>query len=280
MSGATARTLENGIADAAIAALARKLGHLEDAKQFDKQAASYKNLWDPATGFLRARKKDGSWKVPQDEFRSLTLEGGGEYTEGTAWQYLWLVPHDPLGLAQLMGGKATMVKRLETFFATPEPNPLITKLGWSSYYWHGNEPDIHAAYLFAAVGEPARTQHWVRQTMKEAYNADVDGLAGNDDCGTLSSWYIFSAAGFYPIAGQDHYIIGSPVFTRVTFDLGGGKTFEVRARDTSAENLYVQAARLNGATLEAARFSHAKIRGGGVLELELGPQPSSWGRTK
>jgi predicted alpha-1,2-mannosidase len=281
VNGSTARTLENGIADAAIARLAKKLGHAQDAQQLEKQAKSYENLWDPVAKFIRGKRADGTWLMEPERFEPVAWEGGnGEYIEGTAWQYLWLVPHDPAGLSKLLGGDAAMVDKLETFFSSPETNYVAKKLGWRSYYWHGNEPDIHAAYLFAAVGAPDRTQYWVRHTMKDAYSTEPDGLAGNDDCGTLASWYVFSAAGFYPIAGQTHYYIGSPVFRRTSFKLGDGKTLEVIAENASEENLYVQSARLNGEPLDQPRFEHDAIKDGGKLELVMGPEPSAWGKGK
>ena len=276
LSGATARTLEYAIDDAAVGAMAGKLGKGADAKAFTERSKSYKNLWDKQTSFLRARKADGSWLA--DPFDPLAWEGAeGEFIEGSAWHYLWLVPHDPDGLAQLFGSKEAMISKLETFFTEPETNYIAKKLNYSTYYWHGNEPDIHAAYLFAQVGAPDRTQRWVRKVMEQSYGTGPDGLAGNDDCGTLSAWYVFSAMGFYPIPGQDRYVLGSPIFRASTIHLGDGETFRVVAPETSEQSLHITAATLDGKALDRPYLPHAALAGG-VLELSMGPSPSKWGR--
>ncbi|MCA9666461.1 MAG: GH92 family glycosyl hydrolase [Myxococcales bacterium] len=282
VSGSVARTQENGIADAAIAKLAAKLGFDNQAQQLEARAKGYRKLWDPALGFVRGKKADGSWLVPADKFDPVDVAAAAtissnEYVEGTAWQYLWLAPHDPAGLAEMLGGKAAFVERLETFFSSKETNFLAKKIGYSSYYWHGNEPVLHSAYLFALAGAPQRTQYWVHQIMSHSYSTEVDGLAGNDDCGTLSSWYLFSAAGFYPIAGQTRYVIGSPIFSRVRLRLTGGKVLEIKADGASAENIYVQSAKLDGKPLSSPELSHDAIRDGATLELTMGASPSQWG---
>jgi predicted alpha-1,2-mannosidase len=277
VGGATSRTLEFAVADAAIARFAAALGHDQDAADFAGRAQNYRNVWDPETQFMRGRLADGSWAEATADFDPLgwDLE---YYTEGDAWQYLWLVPHDPAGLAELFGSNEAMYEKLEAFFSTPEPEDEIYKYLPKIYYWHGNEPDLHAAYLFDEIGRPDRTQHWVRHVLETRYGIGPDGLAGNDDCGTLSAWYVFSSSGFYPIAGQDFYLIGSPIFERTVFDLGSGKTFEVIAQGASPQNKYIQSARLNDRDLESPRFTHADIAEGGRLELVMGPEPSAWGR--
>jgi len=168
------------------------------------------------------------------------------------------------------------VTELTTFFAQSKAqvaNPAIP----NPYYWHSNEPCLHAAYLFAMAGEPSLTQEWVRWALGTNYAKKPDGLPGNDDAGTMSAWYVLSSMGFYPIAGKDLYVIGSPTMRRSTFAVAGG-VFEIRAPKTSATNLYVQSATLNGAPLASPFLRHADLAAGGVLELTMGPSPSSWGK--
>ncbi len=277
VDGSAARTLEFGVADAAIAAWAAALGRADDAAAFAERSGGYRHLWDPELRFLRGRNADGAWFEGDSDFNELDWNAP-YYVEGNAWHYLWLVPHDPAGLAELFGSAEAMAEKLEAFFATPEPEDPLGEFLPPNYYWHGNEPDIHAAYLFDELGRPERTQHWVRHVLATRYGAGPDGLAGNDDCGTLSSWYVFSASGFYPSAGQTRYWIGSPVFERVVFHLGDDRTFEIEAKDASAENLYIQAARLNGQDLDRPWFEHGEIAAGGELVLQMGPEPSGWGR--
>jgi predicted alpha-1,2-mannosidase len=277
-SKASAKTQEFCIADAAIAALARELNKTQDAEDFGARSMNYKKLWDPNTQFIRGKNEDGSWAEPDEEFNPLDW-AADYFAEGDAWQYTWLAPHDPAGLIELFGSPEAMTDKLEAFFATPEPDKGVPQEFLPRYYyWHGNEPDIHAAYLFSDAGRPDRTQVWVRNVLDTYYGTGADGLAGNDDLGTLSAWYVFSASGFYPVAGQVRYWIGSPVFERIVFSMGEGKIFEVRARNVSAENLYIQSARLNGSTLDNPWFSHTDISDGGELELTMGPEPSGWGR--
>ena len=277
VGGSAARTLEFGVADGAIASWAATRGETDDAQAFTSRSKGYVHLWDPAVEFLRGKNADGSWVEGDGEFQDLDWDTS-YYTEGTAWQYLWLVPHDPLGLADLFGSVEATADKLELFFATPEPDDPLMEFLPDLYYWHGNEPDIHAAYLFDEYGRADRTQYWVREIFATRYGTGPDGLDGNDDLGTMSAWYVFSAAGFYPNAGQTRYWIGSPLFSRTVFDLGGGKTFQVIAEGASAENLYVQSARLNGEDLEQPWFDHADLAEGGTLELIMGPQASAWGR--
>jgi putative alpha-1,2-mannosidase len=173
-----------------------------------------------------------------------------------------------------------MGDKLEAFFATPEPDPGGLPPEWipPRYYWHGNEPDIHAAYFFNEVGRPDRAQHWVSHILATRYHAQAAGIPGNDDLGTMSAWYVFSSSGFYPIAGLTHYYIASPLFTEITYQLGGGKTLVVKAKNASAEKKYIQSAKLNGEPLDVPWFDHDDIKDGAVLELKMGDQPSDWGK--
>ncbi|HIA00940.1 MAG TPA: hypothetical protein EYN66_03385 [Myxococcales bacterium] len=210
------------------------------------------------------------------------------YTEGSAHQYVWMVPHDPEGLLELMGSAEVMVERLEAFFegavveqaATPD-FAEYDDLFWMGYtpteYWHGNEPDIHAAYLFAVAGRPDLTQKWLNWIMNTLYHTGNTGIPGNDDAGTLAAWYVFSAMGFYPQAGSTQYIIGAPLFERMEVRVGSN-TLVIQAPNVSAENIYVQSVTLNEQKITTPRLNHADLEGGGVLHFEMGPAPSNWGR--
>jgi len=279
VGGSVSRTQEFCIADAAIAALAEVLGKTQDAADFAARSMNYKNHWDPATQFMRGKNEDGTWYEPDEEFDPLDWNSD-YFTEGDAWQYLWLAPHDPEGLIELFGSKDKMGDKLEEFFATPEPDPGGLPPEWipPRYYWHGNEPDIHAAYFFNEVGRPDRTQHWVRHILADRYHAQAAGIPGNDDLGTMSAWYVFSSSGFYPIAGLTHYYISSPLFEEITFQLSGGQTLVIKAKGASEEKKYIQSAKFNGEPLSKPWFDHELIKDGGVLEFKMGDKPSDWGQ--
>ncbi|UCD85989.1 MAG: GH92 family glycosyl hydrolase, partial [Deltaproteobacteria bacterium] len=252
---ATSKTLEFAYDDWAISQLARALGKEEDHELFKQRSMNYRNLWDPITKYIRGKNSDGLWVEPFDPEEFYPY-----YTEGNAWHWSWYAPHDPEGLINLFGSKDAFVDRLDTFFALsslviPEegvPENIVP----DPYYWHGNEPDIHAAYLFNHAGRPDKTQEWVRKVMEEKYGTGPDGLAGNDDCGTLSAWYIFSALGFYPVAGGEMYLIGSPIFKRATIHLGT-EEFTIIADNASKENKYVNEAMLNDIPLTEPWFRHS-----------------------
>ncbi|MBN2494706.1 MAG: GH92 family glycosyl hydrolase [Deltaproteobacteria bacterium] len=279
VGGAAARTLEFGVADAAIAAWLDAMGRGEQADAFRQRARGYRWLYDPEVGFLRGRNADGTWSTEPGEDAFNPLDWQPYYTEGSAWQYLWLAPQDPQGLAELLGGAQAAADKLETFFSTPEPESDLSEFLPDVYYWHGNEPDLHAAYLFVDFGRPDRAQAWLRHVMETRYGDGPDGLDGNDDCGTLSAWYVFSASGLYPNAGQVEYWIGSPLFERVVFDLGAGLELEIRALGASEARKYVRSASLDGQALEGARIDHAALRSGRILELDMSAEPSDWGAT-
>ncbi|MFH1437846.1 MAG: GH92 family glycosyl hydrolase, partial [Pseudomonadota bacterium] len=210
-------TLEYAYDDYCIGTLARALGHEEDAALMLERGGNYSHLWDGDQQFMRARSAAGDWKDP---FNPLDFSAP-EYVEGDAWHWMWFVPHDVPGLIGLFGGADRMVDKLETFFqmAALLPDTALPDL----YYWHGNEPDLHAAYLFALAGRPDLTQEWARWVMADKYRDGPDGIDGNDDGGTISSWYIFSAMGLYPLNPCDgRYVIGSPLFDTVTLHLDGG----------------------------------------------------------
>lgn len=271
------KTLEYAWADFAISALAKNQGETDLANRFAQRALGYRGLWDAQTQFLRGRNRDGTWA--QEPFDP--LEFSDDYTEGNAWQYLWAAPFDVVGLVEMFGGVEPMLSKLDDFFRlakeTPRPMPIEPFAGYDSYYWHGNEPDIHAAYLYALAGQPQRgfaQIDWVRRTK---YGTGPDGLDGNDDAGTLSAWYVFSALGLYPLAGSDLYIVGTPLFPRAVLHLPTGD-LEIVAPEVDAQHIYVKSLSLNGQALTRPFVHHADLLGGAVLRFEMSASPTTWGQ--
>ncbi|MBI2423624.1 MAG: glycoside hydrolase family 92 protein [Candidatus Hydrogenedentes bacterium] len=274
MKESVACTLEYAYEDHAISLLAEALGHAEDATIFREHGQNYKNVWNAERQFFDGRNSDGSFQAEFNPLKLTYADSGGRFTrgyvEGSAWQWRWFAPHDPQGLIALFGGNAAFVQELETFFENT--NDGIGQWHPGAYYWQGNEPDIHAAYLFNAVGRPDLTQKWVRQLLATKHSDDYVGLDGNDDGGTLSAWYVFSALGFYPIAGTTRYELGSPLFTKARIDLGGA-VLSVVAENNSAANVYVRRVTLNGQPLDRTWFTHDEIAQGGELHFLMGPTP-------
>ncbi len=268
------RTQEFAWDDWALSNLAAALGRDAEASTLLARSRTIDAIWNPAEGFFIGRNADGTWAELSGPTRWEDY-----YTEGNAWQHLWLSPHADL-LQEVMGGREAMIARLETFFALSAEHREDSTLGYVlplPYYWHGNEPDIHAAYLFSASGRPHLTQEWVRWIMDVHYDLGPEGLAGNDDAGTLSAWYVFSALGFYPWAGSDRYVVGTPAFERAVVHLPGGDlVVEAAGLD---DGPYVQSVTLDGAPLDEPWFTHEAIAHGGTLSFVLGAEPSDWGRT-
>lgn len=259
------KTLELAYADWALARIAEALSDDEGVARFSARAESWRNTWDAERGFFVGRHEDGSFA---ESFREDLWQP--YYTEGNAWQYLWYVPHDLAGLAELMGGREALLERLRRFFdESHRERRMALPPVW---YWHGNEPDLHAPFIFAELGEPAeaaRESRWVARTM---YGDGPTGLAGNDDGGTLSAWLVFASLGVFPITGRDDYLIGSPLVTRAELSIGGG-TFVIDAPESSDRAIYVREARSNGVALSEARVPHADFVAGGRLELDMHHEP-------
>jgi predicted alpha-1,2-mannosidase len=284
-SGASS-TLEHALGDFALALVADRLGEpaAADRDALLAQAGSWRNIFDPATRFVRPRHSDGSWKTPYHP------EFPDGFREGTGWQYTWLVPQDVAGLIQAMD-PATAQSRLDTFFLTtvaalipyltPEAQQKLSLYGIAYYgnqYAPSNEHDLQAPYLYDWTPEPWKTQALAR-AYQTLYRATPDGLPGNDDLGTMSAWFVWSALGFYPtIPGAPVYTIGSPLFPRATIRLPGG-TFTVDAPGTSLVNKYVRSVTLNAAPLEKTWFTHDELAAPGTLRFELGPTSTSWAST-
>jgi predicted alpha-1,2-mannosidase len=276
---AASKTLEYAYDDWAIARVARALGKPEVERLFDRRAASFRAIFDPATGFMRARKSDGKFREP---FDPLYAQYGSDYTEGNAWQYSWYVPHDVRALIELLGGPTRFVERLDQLFALKASDEKYKQVediaGLIGQYAHGNEPSQHIAYLYSYAGQPWRTQERIRQIMDTLFDDTPEGLSGNEDCGQMSAWYIFSALGFYPVApGSLEYVIGVPRFRRAEVKLPNGKTFTVRADNLSRSNGYIQAATVDGRPWDKAYLRHQDLMRGATVDFSMGPQPNkSW----
>ena len=273
------KALEYALADWAIAEFARMRGDSANAAYYRERAQAYRIYFDPETRFMRPVMEDGSFKSPFNPFESIH-EGYAwtDYTEGNAWQYTFLVPHDVQGLIELMGGDEAFEAKLDSlFFVTGElgefSSPDIS--GLVGQYAQGNEPSHHAAYMFNYVGAQHKTAQKVRFIMDEWYTDLPDGLPGNEDCGQMSAWYIFSSLGFYPVnSANSVFAIGSPVAHRASIHLPGNKKFTIVAHNNSKENIYVQKLRLNGKDLMRSYITYQEIMQGGKLEFFMGSEPN------
>ena len=273
------RTMEYAYDDFCIAQVAQALGHTADSQKYLERSKNWMNVWSDETRSARPRYADGRWLAP---FAAAHFYPDKEYSywdapfyEGSGYIYGTYVPHDAQGLIKKLGGDDSFIKWLDAFFANP---PTRDPAFNNSLYNHNNEPDFLAAFLYIHANRPDRTQERVRHILATEYTTGRGGLPGNDDSGAMSSWYVWGAMGLYPNAGQPFYYICSPLFQRSTINLGGGRTFIIEAPDTSATNLYVQSATLNGHTFERAWLKHEEIARGGRFVLRMGAQPSTWGR--
>ncbi|MFT3739646.1 MAG: GH92 family glycosyl hydrolase [Breznakibacter sp.] len=271
-------TLEMAFNDWCVAQLADKSGQKDDYERFIARSQFYGNLHNPETRFFQPKDDQGNWMEPFNPFR-YGANGGYPFTEGNAWQYYWYVPHNIPDLVALTGGRQEFVKKLDEFFTSEHHGELNDNAsGFIGQYAHGNEPSHHVAYLYNFAGEPWKTQKYVTRIMKELYNTTSSGYAGNDDCGEMSAWYVFSAMGFYPVnPASGEYMIGSPLLERAEIQLDSGKTFTITAPRKSANDIYIQSARLNGKNYNTTCITHADIVKGGTLEFKMGPKPSKWG---
>lgn len=269
MKEAVSRTLEFCWADYAVANLARALGREDEARLFEDHSQYYKNTWNPETRFFQPRNSDGTFAPIKPKLLSY-MESSAKYTndyvEGNAWQWRWGAFFDPEGMISLFRSTDYFVSQLNKFFE--KANNHVGYWYPGHYYWHGNQPDIHAAYLFNPAGRPDLTQKWVRWIMETKYKNSYYGIDGNDDGGTLSAWYLFSALGFYPVAGTDIYQLGSPLFKKALVHLPGGD-LTIVAENNSLENIYVKKVWLNGQLLDRWHIRHREIAKGGTLRFEM-----------
>ena len=275
-----AKGLEYALADACIAKLAKQLGKTEDYKYFYKRSQSYRDFYfDKQTKFMRGVTSDHKFREPFDPFS--TVHRQDDYTEGNAWQYVWLVPHDVHALVAAFGGEKPFVSKLDSLFIVngdmgADASPDIT--GLIGQYAHGNEPSHHILYMYNYVGQPWKGADKIRYVLANLYHDDFDGLSGNEDVGQMSAWYILSSVGFYqvdPAGGR--YVFGSPLFDEATLNVGNGKTFRVVAHNNSSENKYIQSAKLNGKPYTRSYIDFKDIVRGGTLEFVMGNKPSQFG---
>lgn len=276
-----AKALEYCAADDGVAKVAKLLGKKDDYEYFFNRSRSYKKYYDPETRFLRAVDTDGKFRLPFNPF--FAEHRTNDYTEGNAWQYTFLVPHDVKGLIKLFGSDKAFMSKLDSLFfvegwAGDNASPDMS--GMTGQYAHGNEPSHHVIYMYNYAGRPDKAAPLLRKMLNEMYLDQPDGLSGNEDVGQMSAWYILSSVGLYqvdPVGGR--FVIGSPLFDKATVNVGGGKTFTVVAKNNSDKNIYVQSARLNGKTLKNSYVDFNDILHGGTLELVMGPKPSKWATT-
>lgn len=261
-------TMEQAFDDWCVAAVAKKLGKTEDYERFIKRSEFYRNLFNPATGFFQPKDDKGNWIEP---FDPLSYENPC-FVEGNAWQYMWFVPHNPQGLIDLFGGVKPFIKKLNENFTLTETSGEINgnASAFIGQYAHGNEPSHHTVYLYNFAGQPWRTQELVEQVRSSFYNPTPCGYAGNDDCGQMSAWYIFSSLGFYPFnAGSAEYVIGTPLFQKAVLHMPNGKDLVINAPRKSDKAIYVKSVKLNGKKITDWKLTHQQLMEGGTLDFTM-----------
>ncbi|MDA9111650.1 GH92 family glycosyl hydrolase [Flavicella sp.] len=270
------KALEYAYNDWCIAQMAKELGKTDDYNRFMKRSKKYTQYYDTKMGFMRGKNADGKWREPFDP--RFSRHRKDDYTEGNAFQWSWFVPHDVPGLVDLVGGKDTFTKNLDVLFSTS--SELVGEdvsgdiSGLIGQYAHGNEPSHHISHLYNYVGQPFKTQEITDQIMSELYFNNPNGLAGNEDCGQMSAWYVLNAMGFYSFSpGDPTYSIGRPIFDEVEINLPTGKKFRILAKNNSRENKYIQTTKLNGKKLETSFFTHEQLIAGGKMEFTMGNLP-------
>jgi predicted alpha-1,2-mannosidase len=278
MPESVAKAMEYGISDGSIALMAKKMGKKEDAELFTKRSHYYRNYFDSTTKFFRGKNDKGEWNNTFDPAK-ISHPYIDDYCEGNGWEYTWLVPQDVEGLIKLMGGDKAFIDRLDEFFKLkveydPKAPPDIS--GMIGQYAHGNEPGHHTTYLYAYAGAQWKTAEKVRYILKELYADSTDGISGNEDCGQMSAWYIFSSLGFYPVfPASGAYVLGSPLFDKATIHLAKGKKFTVQAVNNSAKNIYIQSVTLNGKPWPNTWILHKDLIKGGTLKIVMGSKPNT-----
>ncbi|MCW3088773.1 MAG: glycoside hydrolase family 92 protein [Sediminibacterium sp.] len=269
-----AQALELSIGDGSIALMAKALGKMQDYEYFKKRGENYKRYFDSKVGFIRGKMSDGTWNPDFDPLKS-TRPFGTDFAEGNSWQYLWLAPQDVRGLVNLLGGEKAFTAKLDTFFSIPLTGDLVDLTGGIGQYAHGNEPSHHIGYLYTYVGQQWKTAEKIRYILKEFYHDAPDGIVGNEDCGQMSAWYIFSSLGFYPVfPASGNYVIGSPLFPKATLHLGNGKAFTVESVNNASANIYIQRIELNGRRYDKTYLRHSDIINGGRMKIIMGSKPN------
>lgn len=270
-------TMEYAFDDWSIAQAAKKLGRTDVYNEFTKRSQNWKNVYDASIGYMRPRLSNGTFKK---DFDVLSTHGQG-FIEGNAWNFSLFVPQDPTGMIELMGGEKKFLPHLDSLFTMHLPDHFfeetedITREGIIGNYVHGNEPSHHVAYLYNFTSQPWKTQERVRMILKKQYQPTVDGLGGNDDCGQMSAWYIFSTLGFYPFApGADDYQLGSPAIKKAVLQLENGKTFTIDVKNQSNKNVYVSKVLLNGIPVKGTSLKHSDVMKGGILQFVMSAKPA------
>ncbi len=268
--------MEYSVADGAFSALAKALGKDEASRYYGERSRLYKLYFDPEKKFFNGRYADGSFRKNFNPFSA--DHRTNDYVEGNAWQYLWMVPHQPYELISLLGGDRAFIQKLDEFFSLPSELEAAAShdiSGLIGQYAHGNEPSHHVTYLYTYAGKPWKTAEKVREVMDKFYTTRPDGLIGNEDAGQMSAWYVFSSLGFYPanpLSGE--FVFGSPLVDKATLKTGGNKRFRITVKNNSRQNKYIQNVRLNGKNYEKLSISYSEIMKGGELEFVMGPRPA------
>jgi predicted alpha-1,2-mannosidase len=277
-SSSVSKTLEYSYDDWAIAQMAKKLSRNDIYREFMDRSENWKNVYDRSVGFMRPKTTNGKFA---DKFDPLKTEGQG-FIEGNSWNYSLYVPHDPETMISMMGGKAKFASHLDELFTVHLPDEFfaetedITREGIIGNYIHGNEPSHHVAYLYNWTDSPWKAQERVRMILKNQYHPAPDGLGGNDDCGQMSAWYLFSALGFYPVApGSGQYQIGSPAIKTAIIHLENGKTLSIEAKQQSDKNVYVKKVVINGREMERRYFTYNDLISGGTIVFYMSDKPTA-----
>ena len=274
------KTLEYAFDDYCIAQMAKALGKKNDYDNFVKRAASYKNLYDPTTGWMRPKDSQGNWRTPFNP-HTFGSDTNSDFTEATSSQYSWYVPQDVPGLIALMGGKEKFIEKLDSLFTSGEATKELSpndQRGCIGEYWHGNEPSHHVIYLYCYAGQPWKAAQRLHQIVATQYGSHPGSLCGNDDCGQMSAWYMFTCMGFYPVCpAGDYYVIGAPQIKKAVMHLSNGKNFTMTAENISDKNIYVQSVKLNGRNWDSPFLPYEELKNGGTIAFTMGAQPSRWG---
>ena len=274
---AASNTLEYAFDDWAIYSAAKAIGNEHVAQVFKKRALNYQNVFDSQTGFASPRNSDGQFKQDMDPYQTYN-EG---FIEGNSWNFSFHAPHDVFGMMKCMGGEPAFRERLDRLFSMNLPakyyadNEDITAECLVGGYVHGNEPSHHIPYLYAWTAAPWKAQEWLRTIMNKMYRNHIRGLGGNDDCGQMSAWYIFTAMGFYPVApGSDQYVIGAPYMPYLRVNLENGNVIEIKAPNVSDKNRYVKSVRINGKPYSKLYITHSQLTNGCTIEFTMGSKPN------
>ena len=275
------KTLEYAYDDYCVAQMAKALGKQDDYATFSARAGNYKNLFDPSEGLMRGKDSQGHWHSPFNAHFYDETAGVNDFTEGTSWQYSWYVPQDVPGLMKLMGGRENFAAKLDALFSFKDADKskgVSDIQGRIGEYWHGNEPSHHVIYLYSYAGQPWKAAERLHEVVTTQYGNKPNSLSGNDDCGQMSAWYIFTCLGFYPVCpGSNYYAIGAPQLKKAVLTLSNGKKFTVTANNLSPDNIYIQSVQVNGKNLDNPFLSYNEVKNGGTLVFNMGPKPGQWG---